>query len=311
MFSRPPPPQGGPPPTYAFVNRVYRRSLRPVILGTTFVAALWSLLWGIAAFRDISIDKQHATKLAVFDIVLGALYMATCAVELLGMAGAAFQRIFLVRIYSFLSLGVALIITATELIRVIVHFAFKSDLISECTALVTGDTIDERFGLWGPIDSQTLSPEDASNFCNSAWSHDSFSEILWLLIAAPFSLFFAAVSFAYYRQLLDPTSPANAARAPSAQARGGLGGGFPQHYNPPYAAGAGPYGGGDGTFAPPPGPPPGAESSAYVPEYDPAKLPGYGYSQAVHVGKDGKDAAEDPFADFEANKGPGPAGERF
>jgi len=295
MFSRPPPPQG-PPPSYAFVSRVYRRSLRPVILGTTFVAALWALVWAVASFRDITVDKQHATKLAVFDIVLGALYMATFAIELLGGVGALVQKILLVRIYAFLSIGVALIIGATELIRVIVHFAFKSELINECTALATGDTISERFGIWGPTESQTLDPEDAQNFCNSAWSHDSFSEILWLLIAVPLSLFFAAVSFAYYRQLLDPTSPANAARAPSAQARAAGAGVYPQHYNPPYAGGA---------FVPPPGPPPGAESSAYVPEYDAAKLPAYAaYGEAARAGDSKKDdVGDDPFADFEAREG--------
>ena len=42
----------------------------------------------IAAFRDISIDKNNAPKLQVFDIVLGSLYMAAVAVELLGLLGA-------------------------------------------------------------------------------------------------------------------------------------------------------------------------------------------------------------------------------
>ena len=43
-------------------------------------------------FRDISIDKQHAAKLEVFDIVLGSLYMACFVVELFGLAAALMVR---------------------------------------------------------------------------------------------------------------------------------------------------------------------------------------------------------------------------
>lgn len=43
----------------------------------------------IASFKDISVDKGNAPKLQIFDIVLGALYMAALAVELIGLLGAA------------------------------------------------------------------------------------------------------------------------------------------------------------------------------------------------------------------------------
>ena len=45
------------------------------------------------------------------------------------------------------------------------------------------------------------------------------------------AVFFSVIAFSYWRQLLDPTSPANASRAPSAQVRAG---GFPSHYTPAY-----------------------------------------------------------------------------
>lgn len=45
------------------------------------------------------------------------------------------------------------------------------------------------------------------------------------------AIFFSILAFSYWRQLLDPTSSANAARAPSAQVRTG---GFPSHYTPAY-----------------------------------------------------------------------------
>ncbi len=43
----------------------------------------------IACFRDISIDKKDAPKLQTFDIVLGALYLVSFVIEVLGIGAAA------------------------------------------------------------------------------------------------------------------------------------------------------------------------------------------------------------------------------
>lgn len=259
------------------------------------------------------------------------------------------QNLRLIRIYSFLSLGAAVIVTAAELIRVVIHFAFKvwfivllripyeNDVnlrlrrvnllmsVSLCLPArpslqyVTKFIYDYFFVLiyfvevwylgtyefhntisWGcfrlyvpQLDSLCDIHLCLCSVCNNAWSRDSFSEIAWFIVAAVFGFLFSSIAFAYYRQLLDPTSAANQARAPSAQARAA--GVYPTHYNPPYASGGRGY-------APPPGPPPpAAASSVYVPEYDPAKLPDYGEDDATVVdglgGFDKKGA--DPFADFD------------
>jgi len=308
MFSRPAPPRGNPPP-YAFVNRVYRGSLRPAVLLFSSLSAIFLLLWGIASFRDISIDKQHAPKLQTFDIVLGTLYIASFVIEVLGIVAASVQKLPMIRIFTFLSLAAALIVIAAELIRVVLHFAFKNDLINECIALATGQTVVTRFGIWGPTSSQTLSQEDATDFCNNAWSHDSFEEIAWFIVALIASLFFASINFAYYRQMLDPSSAANAARAPSAQARAAVGGfgAQPQHYTPPYAAGGYGYGGGDSTanlgypaprYAPPPGPPPAFASMKGESEDDLSKPPRYGEGDARDLRREDVDQ-KDPFGDFD------------
>ncbi|EJD01846.1 uncharacterized protein FOMMEDRAFT_20621 [Fomitiporia mediterranea MF3/22] len=300
--TRVPPPQGA-PPSYAFVTRVYRRSLRPVVVFVSFLGGLWALVWGIASFRDISVDNDHAAKLEVFDIVLGSLYMATFVIELFGLAAASMQKLPMIRAYAFLSLGAAVVVIATELIRVIIHFVFKNTLISECQALVNGETITTRFGIWGTT-TETLDGQTAEEFCRDAWSHDSFSEIAWFIVTAILSLLFASIAFSYYRQMLDPSSIVNVSRNAA-----------PQHYNPPYAAGAygynnGPYGGfGASGYGPPPGPPP-AQSQAYVPQYDPAKLPDYeqgGYTGTTgdRKGDDDLKGGADPFSDFEHRKGSG------
>lgn len=105
--------------------------------------------------------------------------------------------------------------------------------------------------------------------------------------------------------MLDPNSLKTVSR-----------GAQPQHYDPPYAAGPynygnGPYGGfGAGAYAPPPGPPPASQSQAYVPEYDPAKLPEYeqGEYASTLTDKKGDDDLKgdaDPFSDHENGKGNG------
>lgn len=78
--------------------------------------------------------------------------------------------------------------------------------------------------------------------------------------------------------------------------------GAPAHYEPPYgysyAQGFG-TGAGAGNYAPPPGPPPAAQSTAYVPQYDPVKLPEYDLgAEGAKYGEDRKDGVADPFADF-------------
>ncbi|KAG6918295.1 hypothetical protein DXG01_015387 [Tephrocybe rancida] len=132
--------------------------------------------------------------------------------------------------------------------------------------------------------------------CRRSWDRSSWTEIVGLLIVGVLGFLFTAIAFAYYRQLLDPTSAANASRAPSHQAR--MSGVFPSHYNPPYDASvpnlsyqynARPQ------YAPPAGPPPGhGQDETFVPPYD-GKPPGY-------MGGDSKgydDDSKDPFADFD------------
>lgn len=117
------------------------------------------------------------------------------------------------------------------------------------------------------------------------------------------SAFFTVVAFNYYRQLLDPSSPANARRTPQVRNEA-----YPSHYNPPYNAsvpnlGYGynmPYAG--GPFQAPPGPPPSHD------DYN--KPPGYTGSDAA-LGYGAKDT-KDPFADFDHERDvtsrPGPGG---
>lgn len=121
------------------------------------------------------------------------------------------------------------------------------------------------------------------------------------------------IAFAYYRQMLDPSSPANASRAPSSQVRRGA---FPTHYDPPYNASVpnlgydAPYTS-SGGYAPPPGPPPqGHLDEQFAPPYEhgDGKLPGYGAGFGDDMkDMDTKDSKEDPFSDFDGPSAPAAA----
>ncbi|KAF8064928.1 hypothetical protein FPV67DRAFT_1500778 [Lyophyllum atratum] len=299
-----PPPQGA-PPSYAFVTRVYRRNLRPIVISTAFLGAIWGLFSCIGWIRSYDIDRtQNVPHIANLSIALGALYMAIFVIGVFGMYSAATQRVGLIRIYTLLACFATLIVIGSGLARVVTHFIWKNDIISECTTLTTNKRV-VYYGFWGPIEADILDPEEAAAWCRKYWDRDSWSEVVAFLILTVLASLFTMLAFAYYRQLLDPTSPANASRAPSSQIRTGD---FPSHYNPPYNASVPnlSYSYGRGAPAPysaqpqyaaPAGAPPGHDES-FVPPYD-GKPPGYSGGDAKGYEVDGKDG-KDPFADFEA-----------
>jgi len=277
-----------PPQALPRYGGLYRYNLRPVVIVVSTLTAVWSLFAAGGNFRSISIDKQDAPKLAIFSIILGILYAVLAVFELFGASAAWTQRLPLIRTFTYFSIVNALIMIGTALISVVVHFAFKNDIINECTTLSENqDFLVYPFGFWGPVSHDFLNAEDAQQWCQNAWDRGSASEIISLIIQLLLAALFTTIAFRYYRQCLDPTSPTNFSRTPQANQ-----GGFSSQYNPPYNAsvpnlGYGynmPYAGGpppSQQFAPPPGPPP-------------SKLPDYSGGNISHNAE--KD--ENPFADF-------------
>ena len=197
---------------------------------------------------------------------------------------------------------------------------------------------DSKFGFWGPIHHEVLTPDEANacsslyhlpyvssskiiiSGCRDSWDHDSWTLIVGFLILSgksPFlssilppisyvqtptvlAVFFSILAFSYWRQLLDPTSPANASRAPSAQVRAG---GYPSHYTPAYDNN---YGGYNNSSVPNlPYQPYSANRGYGFSERDDPFAPPYeadgkppGYIGAGTAGDfKGEDKGSDPFAD--------------
>ncbi|KAH9829211.1 uncharacterized protein C8Q71DRAFT_728201 [Rhodofomes roseus] len=261
------------------LRRAYAYNLRPVVGAVALIAAIWSLL-------AVTADKHYeANKLATFAVVLGIIYAVVTGIEAFGVMAAISQRLWMARIYALLSVGSALAAVAAGFMRVIVHFTLK------------------EYGFWGPTFDTKLSAGQANDYCKGIWSHDSAVEIISLIIEMLLAAFFCMLSFAYYHQLLDPTSAANVTRRPGPAAvpprdfddgAGAGAQGFPSHYNPPYL----------GYDAPAPhAVPPYDEADGAKGDlpYGGAKPPMYSEDDIATYGRYGAKAA-DPFADFDEGK---------
>jgi len=280
------------------MTRVFKSSLRPVVLFTCALAGFWALLSGINAFRLLGAsESKNIPHLRTVLLILGIMYMIAVAIESFGMTAAAIQRAAMVRLYSFLSILTSLLILGASLTQTVVHFTMKTALINQCTSDTTGETVFLSWGFWGSSRTTTLDAQDANAWCQDSWDHDSWADILSFILELVVAVLFVSIAFAYYRQLVDPTSPVNASRAPSNQVM--------MH---PYQG----YNNGD-RFYPPPEPPVHQDyyDQQFAPPYDGNKLPGYASERGSKLEGDfdvKQDDKADPFSDFDgpSRKNPSP-----
>jgi len=223
------------------------------------VTAIWSIFSGIGFYRNVGpYNDSGAPSLAKISIIIGSLYMGVFGIGVFGICAALSQNLTLIRIFAFLSALGALIVAGVSMLRIVIHFTMKDTILTACTNVTTGQTFFYG-GWWGPVYSDTLSAQDAENFCNSYYDRDSWSLIVGFLILAGLGIFFSIIAFSFYRQMLDPSSPGNVIRDTRRPAA------YPSHYNPPFGTPG--YNPGYYNYPAPAGPPP-------LPEYD-GKPPGY------------------------------------
>lgn len=188
------------------------------------------------------------------------------------------QRLILARIYSYLSLLAYAAVLASQILGVIVTFTDKTDVIASCTAYYTGASATS--GSWWSSDDNFLTPmtaQQAAAYCQRLWSSSKTWDIIWLFVSAIVGAFFVMFSFAYVRQLLDPSSVkervSRFANHQTHQPPYDPAGAFtypPQTADTPYAP-----------YAPPPGPPPAP--------HDPFRDPRPGSSRNVAMHSDDED----------------------
>ncbi|KAH8827105.1 hypothetical protein DL96DRAFT_1605524 [Flagelloscypha sp. PMI_526] len=213
--------------------------------------------------------------------------MAVTGIEIFGVFSSITRKISLVRIYALLSAFTTVAVLAGGLVRVVIHFTKKNELISQCTndAKENGFAV-YPFGFWGPVRTDRFDDDDASRWCNDSWDHNSWSEIV--------SMIFTTLIAGFWT-LITPSSVANTTRIIA------VGQSYPNHYNPPYGYGYNmPYAGGPppgGQWQPPPGAPPSGPwqppaGNQFAPPSGPPPEWEGGYTQS----KDTK--ADNPFEDF-------------
>jgi len=191
---------------------VYRSDLRPAVLFGAFLALLWSLIAGIASFRNVPFFNSNNEKnLGILYIVLGCIGMAIVVIEAFGIFAVASRRLAAVRTYAYLSILATLLIAADYIIQTVIHYSFKNDIINLCTNVNEGDRVFFT-GFFGPIDGGVVTPLEARAWCSREYDRDSFSNIVALLVVTAVAALFAAFVFAHLRQLRDPTSAANFSR---------------------------------------------------------------------------------------------------
>jgi len=134
--------------------------------------------------------------------------MVIVAIEAFGIFAVSSRKVPAVRIYFYLSVLAVLLIAASYIIQAAIHFGFKNEIISLCTDANTGDHIFYT-GFFGPVDGGLVTPLEAQDWCTQEYNHASISNIVALLFVTAVAAIFAALVFAYLRQLRDRTSPTN------------------------------------------------------------------------------------------------------
>ena len=174
------------------ISRVTTRDLRVPVLILTSVRAMLncctlrlqlSLIWlvwtSVGYLRSIG-DTGETAKLRLFDILLGALLLALAAVEAFGLFAVSTVKLPLLRTYAWLASVGAVVMLGVEILRLVLHFVLKSDLIGQCVTVNapyydgTGST-DSAFS--GSRSFGTAA--DLQNDCNSAWTRGIYVDIAW------------------------------------------------------------------------------------------------------------------------------------
>ncbi|KWU43358.1 hypothetical protein RHOSPDRAFT_19710 [Rhodotorula sp. JG-1b] len=199
-----------PPPPYAlqrFLPSTTRRTnLRNVVLVIAFFSAIWALIVGASYIRSRNRDSLPAT-LELPYLVLAILYFVCTAIEIFGVAAAYRASVPLVRAYFWAAATSAVIVSACEVVRTVLHFTKRGEIVAACIDSYSTD-----------VARGTYSSSDVSSFCNDSWHNSSYVDIAILVFTFFISIFFASVAASFLHQLQHPeTLRTQVAQAASSQ----------------------------------------------------------------------------------------------
>jgi hypothetical protein len=152
-------------------------------------------------------------------------------------------------------------VVTSEVLGVIVNYTLKSDVINSCALTYTGSVGNSGYFFGNSSDDPPMTAAQAATYCESQWSSDRTWDFVWLFITFFVGFAFVCFSFAYVRQLLDPssvrmrTNRRQQLRQNNAQQASGP-------YDPDAAFAYPPRSGASYQYPPPPGAPPPTGSGA-------------------------------------------------
>ncbi|KAM0788292.1 hypothetical protein ACM66B_001437 [Microbotryomycetes sp. NB124-2] len=194
--SRPAPTSDQPPAYVRFIPRrvTASNSLRPAVLLIAFFSAVYALFAAAAVIRRRN-ETDTSSKMDTVYLVMAILYFAVAASEVFGIGAAYKQSIRLVRYYFYAQCVSAVVVTAAEILRVVVHFTDKSAIQAACAA---GEKQDQA-GSTNPS-----SDADIADYCSWVWRRASYWDIGLLLLSMLFAFLFASLAASYLHQLMNP-----------------------------------------------------------------------------------------------------------
>ncbi|KAL7415775.1 hypothetical protein BDY24DRAFT_382190 [Mrakia frigida] len=201
--------QQAPPPAYGIqrpintLTRVQPRSLRIVVLCFTLCGCIWAAVWGVRDLQDLN-DEGETSSMKVFDSITGIIYLVISAIELGGFLAALKNTARLVRIYAFASIGSVVLAAAGGIIQVIRHFALKAAIKSKCVGDSTGTFVSSTY--WGSSTTFSYTEAEAITYCDKLFSRNTWYYIVWLFVAVFFAAMSSLFTFAYARQLANPSA---------------------------------------------------------------------------------------------------------
>lgn len=202
------------------------------------------------------------------------MYAVCVFIECYGIFAAFSQKIKLVTWYFIGTASTAIIVTAAELLRLIVHFTDKTAILAACLA---SEQADQRGS------TRPLSDDDLRDYCESVWRGRSYWDIGLLVFSILLSWLFASLAGSYLYQLKNPQSMRThtATLAPSSAYN------YPLQQYPPNPYGQPPQ---QQPFSAPPYAPYGAQGP--LPAYD-----NDGGFADTKEKREGDVSAHDPFSD--------------
>ncbi|KAK4058283.1 hypothetical protein OIO90_000440 [Microbotryomycetes sp. JL221] len=156
---------------------------------------LYALFAAAAVIRRRN-ETDTSTKLETVYLVMAILYFCVAASEVFGIGAAYKQSIRLVRYYFYAQCTSAVVVTAAEVLRIVVHFTDKSAILDACQA---GEKQDQQGS------NDPLSDNDIADYCNWVWRRSTYWDFGLLILSLLFAFLFASLAGAYLHQLMNPS----------------------------------------------------------------------------------------------------------